>query len=43
MGFNGEKWWSCPKCGGQTEIEGNIRECTQCDWSVEIPMHTECE
>lgn len=43
MGFNGEKWWACPKCGSTTKIEENRRECTQCEWSVEIPMKRGCE
>jgi len=38
MGFNGEKWWACPDCGGTTEVNENTRECTQCDWSYTIPM-----
>lgn len=40
MGFNGEKWWSCPVCGGQTKTDvdgdGPDRYCTQCDWSATI-------
>lgn len=41
MGFNGEKWWACPDCGGTTEVHENTRECTQCDWSYTIPMQPE--
>jgi len=43
MGFNGSKWWSCPKCGETTEVEDNVRSCTRCEWSVTIPMKDELE
>jgi len=39
MGFNGEKWWSCPNCGSQTkvDIDEQTRSCEECEWSVTIP------
>lgn len=40
-GFNGEKWWDCPDCGGDTDVNENTRKCTQCDWSYTIPMQAD--
>lgn len=36
-----ERWWDCPTCGGDTEVEGRTRSCLECDWSVTIPNKNE--
>lgn len=41
--MTGDDWHDCPVCGADTKIDmtpfdaAAIRECTACEWSVEIP------